>query len=122
MNRKRYILFLIFFLIFPVFSLLAAAEKLLLWEAVHPEKAGKLFLAGSIHLGKKELFPLDRRYDEVLAKSDEMVFEVYDKDPSVTQKTAMEFIRKKAFVTSFTFSLDEANTITRSGVWSLKRD
>ena len=97
MNRKRYILFLIFFLIFPVFSLLAAAEKLLLWEAGHPEKAGKLFLAGSIHLGKKELFPLDRRYDEVLAKSDEMVFEVYDKDPSVTQKTAMEFIRKKAF-------------------------
>ena len=97
MNRKNRICFLIFFLLFTVFSLLCASEKLLLWEAVHPEKAGKLFLAGSIHLGKKELFPLDRRYDEILAQSDEMVFEVYDRDPEVTRKTALEFIQKKAF-------------------------
>ena len=100
--KKNFILFFsLIFLLFPaLFSIsfpLSAKEKLLLWEAHHPEKAGKLFLAGSVHLGKKDLFPLDRRYDEVLAKSNEIVFEVYEEDESKKQELILEFIRKKAF-------------------------
>lgn len=92
--RKK--VFIILFLLTPLF-LLSAGKKILVWEAVHPEKAGKLFLAGSIHLGKKQLFPLDHTYDQILAESHEMVFEIFYEDIQLMQKKAADFILRKAF-------------------------
>ena len=100
MKKKNFLwLFSLLFLL-SLFSFshpLSGKEKLLLWEAIHPEKGGKLFLAGSIHLGKKDLFPLDQRYDEVFAKSDELILEVFEEDESKNQNRILQFIQKKAF-------------------------
>ncbi|MBR2363662.1 MAG: TraB/GumN family protein, partial [Lentisphaeria bacterium] len=41
--------------------------------------------------------PLDRKYDETLAESDVIVFEVFEEDNSKNQKAILEFIQKKAF-------------------------
>ena len=95
MNGKiSALLFLL--LLLSVSSGLFAEGKLLLWEARHPERAGKLFLAGSIHLGRKELFPLDKAYDNALAQSQELVFETFEEDVRASEKTIAEFIRRKA--------------------------
>lgn len=92
-GKKTVFFFLLLLAVFP----LAGGEKLLLWEAVHPEKPGKFFLAGSIHLGKKELYPLDKAFDLALEKSDEIIYEIYEKDIASMQKMTIDFIRKKAF-------------------------
>lgn len=94
-HRKK--VFLILFLFLSCLILLSAGEKILVWEAVHPGKAGKLFLAGSIHLGKKTLYPLDRTYDQILAQSHEMIFEIFEEDLRAMQKKAADFILRKAF-------------------------
>ena len=57
---------------------------------------GKLFLAGSIHLGKKELYPLDKAYDDALKKSDILVFEIFEEDEEKSRRFNLKFLDKKA--------------------------
>ena len=66
--------------------LLSAAEKALIWEATRAGDPGKLYLVGSIHLGKADWFPLDSVYDRVLNESQNMYFEIFNPD---TQKLAV---------------------------------
>ncbi|MBO4304411.1 MAG: TraB/GumN family protein [Lentisphaeria bacterium] len=99
MNGKISALFSLLLLL-CVFPGLFAEGNLLLWEARHPEREGKLFLAGSIHLGRKELFPLDKAYDSALAQSQELVFETFEEDVRASEEKITEFIRRKALYPS----------------------
>lgn len=60
-------------------AVLSAADALI-WEIQHPEHPGVLFLAGSVHLGHADMYPLDRVYDEALGKSDHLCFEIASPD------------------------------------------
>ena len=82
MKRSRTLLSRIPVLLF-VFSLVLlcgssflSADDALIWEIRHPKHPGTLFLAGSVHLGHEDMYPLDRVYDEALGKSDYLVFEI----------------------------------------------
>ena len=68
------VLALVLCLCFGALSL--PADDVMIWEIRHPERPGILFLAGSVHLGRADMYPLDRVYDEALEKSDYMVFEI----------------------------------------------
>jgi len=59
---------------------LFAADKALIWEATRKGDPGKLYLVGSVHLGKADWFPLDSVYDRVLNESQNMYFEVFNPD------------------------------------------
>ena len=66
----------LFSLILFLGSISVSAEDALIWKIRHPERPGVLFLAGSVHLGHPDMYPLDRAYDEALGKSDYLVFEI----------------------------------------------
>ena len=57
-----------------------SADDALIWEIRHPERPGVLFLAGSVHLGRRDMYPLDRVYDEKLEKADYLGFEIASSD------------------------------------------
>lgn len=54
----------------------SSTHKHILWEAVSPQQDTAYFV-GTVHLAKPDLYPLDSIYDEVLKKSDALVFEVH---------------------------------------------
>ena len=70
------VLLFILFLVFPAGGSFLSADDALIWEIRHPERSGALFLAGSVHVGHAEMYPLDRVYDEALGKSDYLGFEI----------------------------------------------
>ncbi len=61
--------------------LAAGAEKVLVWEAVSPNLPGKVFLAGSVHVGRAAWYPLDSAYDKALKASSSLYFEIFQPDP-----------------------------------------
>ena len=63
--------------------ILAAGDKVLIWEASAPGLPGKAYLAGSIHSGKAEWYPLDAAYDRALDASSVVYFEIYKPDNQV---------------------------------------
>jgi len=68
--------------------ILAAGEKILVWEASAPGLPGKAYLAGSIHSGKAQWYPLDSAYDRALDAASAVYFEIYQPDQQeVAQKT-----------------------------------
>lgn len=71
-------------------AVLSAGDRVLIWEATMPGQPGRAYLAGSIHVGKAEWYPLDQAYDRALDASSEIWFEIYDLDPQeAAQKTLM---------------------------------
>ena len=77
---------------FTLFCLLlsAAEKKVLIWEVSAPELPGKAFLAGSIHSGKKQWYPLDAAYDQAFDASSVIYFEIYNPDQQeIAQKTLL---------------------------------
>lgn len=57
---------------------IGAEDQLLLWKAEHEKLPGTLYLAGSIHLGKPEMYPLDEAYDKALSSSTHLFMETVD--------------------------------------------
>ncbi|MBO4647196.1 MAG: TraB/GumN family protein [Lentisphaeria bacterium] len=67
--------------------ILAAGDKVLIWEASAPGLPGKAYLAGSIHSGKAEWYPLDAAYDRAFDAASTVYFEIYKPDlQEATQK------------------------------------
>lgn len=66
---RKLLLFLIFFLI-----LVVSFAKSLLWEvsSLH----NKIYILGSIHLGKEDLYPLDEEIEKAYKKAEKIVVEV----------------------------------------------
>ena len=60
--------------------LAASAEKVLVWEASSPNLPGKVFLAGSVHVGRAAWYPLDSAYDKALNASSAVYFEIFRPD------------------------------------------
>lgn len=65
----------------------------LIWEVTHPAHPGKLYLAGTIHACKPDMYPLDAVYDMILEKSDYLVFEIAYPSPFAS----MSFMIKQGF-------------------------
>jgi len=93
------ILLFFLFLVFPFGGSFLSAADALIWEIRHPEHPGVLFLAGSVHLGHADMYPLDRVYDEALGKSDHLCFEIASPDllktAAFTIKNGMYPVRSK---------------------------
>ena len=74
-----------------LFLLLAAitfaADKALIWEVTKTGQPGKIYLVGSIHLGRADWYPLDSVYDRVLKESQEMYFEIFEPDMTALAMT-----------------------------------
>lgn len=81
--------------IFLVLSLLcfvlAGTEKVLVWETAAPGLPGKVYLTGSIHVGKKEWYPLDKTYDQVLEASSAVYFEISDPNPALIAQESQRY-------------------------------
>ncbi len=73
---KKVLLFLFLLLAAAAF----AADKALIWEVTKTGQPGKIYLVGSVHLGRADWYPLDAVYDRVLKESQEMYFEVFEPD------------------------------------------
>lgn len=69
-----------FILLFVLYSFCVGAEDLLLWKVEREGLPGTLYLAGSMHLGKPEMYPLDEAYDKALSASTHLFMEVVDPD------------------------------------------
>ena len=80
---KKNIFVAILFLFCGLCSVLAAEKgaSALIWEVTHPAHPGKLYLAGTVHACRPDMYPLDAVYDDVLKKSDYLVFEIADLSP-----------------------------------------
>lgn len=80
-------LFCIALLFFSCLPCISGAEKhvtgtpALIWEVTHSAHPGKLYLAGTIHACRADMYPLDAVYDDVLKKSDYLVFEIAQLSP-----------------------------------------
>ena len=86
----------IFLFVFLLITTLSAEEKkprILAWEAAKKDLPGHLTLAGSLHLGKKDFYPLDSAYDFFWEKAEVLVLEVVDTDSNVI----LPFLRDTAF-------------------------
>ena len=68
---------------------LAGGDKVLIWEASMPGRPGRAYLAGSIHVGKAEWYPLDQAYDRALDAASELWFEIYNPDPQEAARKTM---------------------------------
>ncbi len=60
----------------------AAENGLLLWKVTHPEQPGALYLAGTVHQGTQDMYPLDQAYDNALKDSACLIFEIADPNPA----------------------------------------
>ena len=69
--------------------ILAADGKVLIWKVTAPDLPGKAFLAGSIHSGKAQWYPLDGAYDKAFDASAVVFFEIYKPDQQETAKATM---------------------------------
>jgi uncharacterized protein YbaP (TraB family) len=80
---KKNIFVAILFLFCGLCSVFAAEKgaSALIWEVTHPAHPGKLYLAGTVHACRPDMYPLDAVYDDVLKKSDYLVFEIADLSP-----------------------------------------
>ena len=79
---------LLTFILVSFVFLLSAGDKVLIWEVTAPDLPGKAYLAGSIHSGKAQWYPLDAAYDRALDVSSVIYFEIYKPDQQeVAQKT-----------------------------------
>jgi len=88
-SMKRFLTFALLFFIL----ILAAGDKVLIWEASAPGLPGKAYLAGSIHSGKAEWYPLDAAYDRAFDAASVIYFEIYKPDmQEATQKNLMHGI------------------------------
>ena len=77
-------------IILIAFSFILAADgKVLIWEVTAPNLPGKAFLAGSIHSGKAEWYPLDEAYDRAFDAASVVYFEIYKPDPQAIAKWTM---------------------------------
>ena len=83
MNR---IVSVIFFLLAFVLS---AGGKVLIWETSAPGLPGKIYLAGSIHSGKAQWYPLDAAYDRALDACNSVYFEIYKPDDRIIGQLTM---------------------------------
>lgn len=55
----------------------APPSKAFIWRAVHPQRPGKVVhLLGSVHVGREDIYPLDRAIVEPFEGSDALVVEV----------------------------------------------
>lgn len=82
--------FLCIFLI--AFSFILAADgKVLVWEVSAPYMPGKAFLAGSIHCGKAQWYPLDAAYDRAFDSAGVVYFEIHKPDPQIISKWTLLF-------------------------------
>lgn len=52
------------------------AEKSLLWKVQHPEKAGEIYLFGTMHMMEKAYFFLPKKLEKLVQKSDVLVMEL----------------------------------------------
>ena len=83
---KRFLTFAL--LLFTL--ILAAGDKVLIWEVSAPGLPGKAYLAGSIHSGKAEWYPLDAAYDRAFDAASVICFEIYKPNvQEATQKNLM---------------------------------
>ena len=79
---------LLTFILVSFVFLLSAGDKILIWDVTAPGLPGKAYLAGSIHSGKAQWYPLDGAYDRAFDASSVVYFEIYKPDPqAVAQKT-----------------------------------
>ena len=69
--------------------ILAADGKVLIWEVTAPNMPGKAFLAGSIHCGKAQWYPLDGAYDKAFDAAAVVFFEIYKPDQQEIAKSTM---------------------------------
>ncbi len=77
---------LLTFILISFVFLLSAGDKVLIWEVSAPDLPGKAFLAGSIHSGKAQWYPLDAAYDRAFDASSAVYFEIYKPDPQEIAK------------------------------------
>ena len=80
---------LLTFILVSLVFLLAAGDKVLIWEVSAPGLPGKAFLAGSIHSGKAQWYPLDAAYDRAFDAASAVYFEIYKPDPQEIAKWTM---------------------------------
>lgn len=80
---------LLTFILISFVFLLSAGDKVLIWEVSAPDLPGKAFLAGSIHSGKAQWYPLDAAYDRAFDASSAVYFEIYKPDPQEVAKWTM---------------------------------
>ena len=70
---------------------LAAGEKVLIWEVSGPKLPGKAYIAGSIHSGKAKWYPLDQAYDRAFDAASIVYFEIYKPDPQEIARQSLFF-------------------------------
>lgn len=71
-----------------VVCIVSAGDRVLIWEASAPKLPGKAYIAGSIHSGKANWYPLDLAYDRALDAASAVYFEIYPlNQQEVAQKT-----------------------------------
>ena len=80
---------LLTFILVTFVFLLSAGDKVLIWEVTAPALPGKVYLAGSIHSGKAQWYPLDAAYDRALDASSAVYFEIFQPDNQKIAQLAM---------------------------------
>jgi len=85
--------------------------KLFLWK-VTSEKT-TLHLLGSIHLAKKELYPLDKAIEDAYSDSDNIVVELDATDPKVAAQSQMLVMQKGLDMSGSVANLLEPKEITK---------
>ena len=81
---------LLTFILVSFVFLLSADDKVLIWEVTAPALPGKVYVAGSIHSGKAQWYPLDAAYDRALDASSAVYFEIFQPDNrKIAQLTMM---------------------------------
>ena len=78
---------LLTFILISLVFLVSAGDKVLIWEVTAPNLPGKAFLAGSIHCGKAQWYPLDAAYDQAFDASSVIYFEIYKLDQQEINKS-----------------------------------
>ena len=58
------------------------SPEVLIWEAVHKDLPGKLYLAGTLHAAPRSLYPLDSTYDRVLNEASGIGVEIREEEMS----------------------------------------
>lgn len=73
-NIKNWLVFTVFCVFFSVLPLSSESEKHIMWEAVNKE--AKVYLLGSIHMARPDVYPLDTVLTNAFKRSDYLVVEV----------------------------------------------
>jgi uncharacterized protein len=78
------LLFIVAFIAAPAFAQQGPWEKALLWQVQKGEQ--KLFLLGSLSVGKRAFYPLPRNAGEAIRASDVVIFEADSEDVEASQR------------------------------------